>query len=191
MFSKFLPLKVLLILLISNETKSDFTKNCPFIYTVDLSESPLLPNGSYLYNNDTIIPPQFVRDYNYTILINGPKSKNIRTHKRGCICAVKQCLPFCSDDMEKFYENYKSECVNFGFGKNVTYHGGLVKKKHLIKDFHAIYGKVCDLEKGYMMSPELEPYSEWTLYEVISYCYINRIFFFTLVCSLWLKKVII
>ncbi|XP_065362099.1 G-protein coupled receptor Mth2-like [Calliphora vicina] len=168
MFSDILcHLTLALILSFCTQTKSDFTKICPFVYTVDLTESPLLANGSYLYHNDTVIPPQFVRDYNYTILIdkNNKNSKNIRTHKRGCICAVKQCLPFCSDEMDKFYEKFKSPPVDQGFIKNVTFSGGLVLKKHLLHDFFPIYGNVCDIENGYMLSPEVEEHNEWTLYE--------------------------
>lgn len=166
MFSSILYVNFFLILIMSHRTKTDFTKNCPFIYTVDLTESILLPNGSYLYHNDTVIPPQFVSDYNYTILITNPNTQNVRVHKRGCICAVKQCLPLCSDEMEYFYESYKSDCVDYGFSKNVTYSGGVVKRKHLLRDFHPIYGKVCDIETSYMMMPELEPHNDWTLYEV-------------------------
>ncbi|KNC34951.1 hypothetical protein FF38_12255 [Lucilia cuprina] len=156
---------ILILFKFTTPIQSDFTKDCPFIYTVDLTDTPLLPNGSYLYHNDTLIPPEFVRDYNYTILINDKTSKNVQTHKRGCICAVKQCLPFCSDDLEMFYEQYKSNCVDYGFQKNVTFSGGIVKSKHLLKDFHLIYGNVCNIENGYMLSPELEQHNEWTLYE--------------------------
>ncbi|KAM7357092.1 G-protein coupled receptor Mth2-like [Cochliomyia hominivorax] len=165
MILKIYFLNFLTILLILKRTKSDFTKNCPFIYTVDLTESPKLSNGSYLYRNETIIPPQYVKDYNLTIHVNKTIIKNVHTHKRGCICAVKQCLPICSDEIDKFYENYKSNCVDDGFTKNVTYQGGVVKRRHLLKDFHPIYGKVCDIEKGYMMLPEMEQHNEWTLYE--------------------------
>lgn len=167
MFLKIICLKTILLFLIIHNTKCDFSKNCPFVYTVDLTGSTLLANSSYLYQNKTIIPPQYVREYNYTILLNNTsKNRTKGFHKRGCICAVTQCLPICSDKIDKFYDEVKSKCDNDCFQKNITYSGGIVKRKHLLKDFHVIYGNVCDIENGYMMSPELEEHNEWTLYEV-------------------------
>ena len=156
-----------LILLLIIKTGTEAVESlCPFTHTVDLYNSPKLANGSYLYQNNTLIPPELIREYNYTVLISDRSDKSIQTQKRGCICGVKQCVRFCSDRLEQFYKKFKSHNIDYGYEKNVTLSNGAVKVKHLLHDFHPIYGQVCDIQNGYMLQTEREQHNDWTLYEV-------------------------
>ncbi|TMW46253.1 hypothetical protein DOY81_008669, partial [Sarcophaga bullata] len=154
-----------LILLFVTKTIMAATKNCLLNQFVDLHNSTLLPNGSYMYENSTLIPPEFITEYNYTILANNGSDKTIQTRKHGCICAVKQCLRFCSEQIQQVYDLYKDRDFDSEYTVKVSTDGDLIKTKHFIYDFHPIYGPVCDIGKFYMLEPELKDNHNWILYE--------------------------
>lgn len=155
-------------LFLITKTASGFS--CSFGYTVDLSESEKLENNSYIYNNDTLITPDLVHDYNIKILDNGTKIETVENYKRGCICEVKKCMRFCRKRVMEIYKNNSLPDIDKKFTKNVTLANGTVIEKHLIHDFYPIFGTVkCESVDIITIVPESYPNHNWTMYEVRRY----------------------
>ena len=161
-----------LILSLAIKMKTEATKNCFLNQIVDLHNSVMLPNGSYLYENVTLIPSEFITEYNYTLLASNGSDETIQTRKGGCICAVKQCLRFCSNQVHQNYELYKDRDVDSDYTVNVSSRDDIIETKNFIHDFHPIYGPVCDEGKMYMLEPETQRDHDWVLYEVSFYIFI-------------------
>ncbi|XP_065361352.1 probable G-protein coupled receptor Mth-like 2 [Calliphora vicina] len=140
--------------------------NCSYENTINITNNTLLANGSYIYDNQTLVPPQLVGSYDYEILYNGSRRK-VPLHKRACICHLKPCISLCSNDISETYQyvinNAMYDALDI-FSINVNLNNGLVATKNIVKDFAPIeWQEFCAVL--YMLTPEINVGSDWTLFE--------------------------
>ncbi|XP_065361010.1 G-protein coupled receptor Mth2-like isoform X2 [Calliphora vicina] len=141
--------------------------NCAYENTIKITkDDAFLPNGSYIYDNQTLVPPQLVANYDYEILYNGSRHK-VPQHKRACICHLKPCVTLCSQDILKTYQYVKNNAISAAldiFSIKVTLANKSVVRQNIALDFAPIVlNKYC--ESSYMLSPETNKNYNWTLFE--------------------------
>ncbi|XP_065361325.1 probable G-protein coupled receptor Mth-like 11 [Calliphora vicina] len=150
----------------SNQTISDGIFNCSYDNTINITKNAVLANGSYIYDNQTVIPTQLVGNYDYEILYNGNRRK-VPQHKRACICQLKPCISLCSNTISETYQyvinNAMYEALDI-FSIDVTLANNSVVRKNIAKDFAPIIlEEYCKL--SYVLSPETDEHFGWTLFE--------------------------
>ncbi|KAM7358532.1 G-protein coupled receptor Mth2-like isoform 2-T2 [Cochliomyia hominivorax] len=134
-----------------------------------------LPNGSYIHNNHTLIPPHLVGNYDYEILYNGTKIP-ASLHKRACICRLKHCITLCSDNIPDFYEDSIKDnadddndeeddaAISTLFNINMTLTNQTIISQNIATDFeHIILDEFC--EPFYFLAPQENENLGWTLFE--------------------------
>lgn len=162
--------------------------NCSYDNTINITRNAVLANGSYIYNNQTVVPNQLVGNYDYEIFYNGTRRK-VAQHKRACICHLKPCISMCSDVILETYQYVINNDIYDAldiFSIDMTLANNSVVTKNIAEDFAAIVlTEYCKL--SYMLSPETHANSGWTLFEVRGNCEIyccckfNVIFIFRMV----------
>lgn len=68
---------------------------CLLINTINITGGNYLENGSFKFQ-DFVFEKGMFKSYNYVVGF-GPKVIKVKTHKRGCICALKSCIRLCDD----------------------------------------------------------------------------------------------
>ncbi|KNC34952.1 putative G-protein coupled receptor Mth-like 11 [Lucilia cuprina] len=141
-------------------------KNCSYENTINITDTPLLSNGSYIYDNETLIPPDLVGMYNYEILYNGSR-RSVPQHRRACICHLKPCITFCSNIIPETYNYIIENNMYYAlemFSIELTLKNRTVVTKNIAEDFMPIVlNEFCEAYK--ILSPEKENTSTWTLNE--------------------------
>lgn len=141
---------------------------CSYDNTINISKYSALANGSYIYNNHTLIPPQLVGNYDYEILYNGSK-RSVPTHTRACICQLKHCITLCSNSITQFYQDVindegEDDFMSL-FSIKMTLANKTVVTQNIAADFeHIILNEFCI--PFYTLSPEKDRKLGWTFFEV-------------------------
>ncbi|XP_065361601.1 probable G-protein coupled receptor Mth-like 11 [Calliphora vicina] len=140
--------------------------NCSYENTINITNSAVLANGSYIYDSQTLVPPQLVGNYDYELLYNGSRRK-VPLHKRACICHLKPCITLCSNDIPKTYHYIiNNDIIDFVevFYIQMSLTNSSVVTKNIVEDFEPIVLKeFC--AASYMLSPEEDTRLSWTLFE--------------------------
>ncbi|KAI8118477.1 putative G-protein coupled receptor Mth-like 11 [Lucilia cuprina] len=150
----------------TSESNGMGIKNCSYENTINITDTPLLSNGSYIYDNETLIPPDLVGMYNYEILYNGSR-RSVPQHRRACICHLKPCITFCSNIIPETYNYIIENNMYYAlemFSIELTLKNRTVVTKNIAEDFMPIVlNEFCEAYK--ILSPEKENTSTWTLNE--------------------------
>ncbi|XP_065361151.1 G-protein coupled receptor Mth2-like [Calliphora vicina] len=142
--------------------------NCSYDNTIIINQNSALANGSYIYKNRTLIPPQLVGNYDYEILYNGSK-RSLPTHTRACICHLKRCITLCSNSITQFYQDVINDEGNDDdflslFSIKMTLANKTVVTQNIAVDFeHIILDEFCI--PFYTLSPEKDKKLGWTFFE--------------------------
>ncbi|KAM7355865.1 putative G-protein coupled receptor Mth-like 3 [Cochliomyia hominivorax] len=173
MFLKYFLLEILIIfiknqMIISSDLKLENPLSCPFEDTLNITNSQILADGSYLYKNNILLPSDLVDTYDYEILYNGG-TRLVPEHKRACICGnIAQCITLCSNNIIKFYSefiaNKRIDLLHI-FDIPVTLTNQSVDMRNIIKDFeHNVLSDFCPSK--YPLATDIETNkSRWTLFE--------------------------
>ncbi|KAH8415265.1 hypothetical protein KR222_010091, partial [Zaprionus bogoriensis] len=112
---------------------------CDYFDTVDLSNSQMLENGSYVYES-LIIPIDQTGQYDYEILVDGERV-DVPKHLRGCACKLGTCIRFCClrnlqlVDSERMCAGDIGKAVDFDPLVNITLNNGTQVVRHILNDF--------------------------------------------------------
>lgn len=142
---------------------------CNFEDTVDLTNAKKFPNGSYLYQNDIIIPPDQVAIYDYEEIHKGERLP-LPSHPRGCVCHQRNCIRFCCHPTKELIANYTRVCSSNELDKemsydpfiNVLHENGTRIRTHVTREFVVIQGIPC--ESAYPLVPQLDEDDKWEVF---------------------------
>lgn len=178
MILKKFKLIILYIILRENLGSVDGRK-CSYADTINITDSYVFENGSYLYHNETLTP-DLVDTYDYEILYSGKKHP-VPQHKRACICHIKRCINFCSVNISLHYNRISiaNSDLSIIFDVNVMLENSDVIELNLVEDFeHNILNGFCSDSYPLSMETGDDNYA-WTLFEVRK-IYVNFIVHFYL-----------
>lgn len=165
MILSFIPLITLLI--ITQNLAHAKNYKCLYEDTINITDSYILTNGSYMYRNHTLIQPDLVDIYDYEILYNRTK-QSVPTHKRACICHLKTCISFCSENILYHYQEIMANNPDLLiiFEIDIKMSNNSIVSKNIVEDFeHTILKGFCP--DHYALSTETgDDYYAWTLFEV-------------------------
>ncbi|KNC34954.1 putative G-protein coupled receptor Mth-like 11 [Lucilia cuprina] len=143
-------------------------RNCSYEDTIEIPDNTFLPNGSYIYKNQTIIPSNLIGNYDYIILYDGTK-RTVPQYKRACICRLIPCISFCSHAIPEIYNYLMKDAKDMrtdkhNFSIEVTFRNRTVIKKNIVEDFEP-FVKEDFCEEPYNMIKEVDTKTGWTLFE--------------------------
>lgn len=160
---RFLTIILLLLCFVFASHTKDIP-NCKFEDTVDLTDALRYANGSYLYDENVIIPADQVAIYDYEEIFRGKRVPH-EPHPRGCLCKDHKCVKFCCDPIKEGIFNNTRECgslpndLKYDVSIDVTYPNGSIYLTDLRKHFTVIRGIPC--ENAFSINGVYR----WTLYE--------------------------
>ncbi|XP_075163341.1 uncharacterized protein LOC142235975 [Haematobia irritans] len=163
-------LNIVILLCCTKLYRSEDIPYCNFEDTVDLTHSQKFPNGSYLYGEDVIIPPEQVTFYNYEIIYDGEQIPR-ESHPRGCVCKPdsRNCIKFCCHPTKETIWNNTRECTDlyevpkFDHTIKVISANGTRRKVDITKAFTMVLGVPC--ENAYPLDPDTNLHEKWSLFE--------------------------
>ncbi|XP_037826737.1 probable G-protein coupled receptor Mth-like 3 [Lucilia sericata] len=141
--------------------------NCSYEDTIEIPDNSLLANGSYIYKNQTVIPPNLIGNYDYIILYDGSK-RTVPQYKRACICHLMPCISFCSNTIPEIYNIFMKNAQVMRTDKNnfsieVTLRNRTVVKQNIAEDFEP-FVKEDFCEAPHNIIKEVDG-AGWTLFE--------------------------
>ena len=144
--------------------------NCNFEDTVNLTNAKKFTNGSYLYEDYVIIPPDLVSLYDYEELYDGERIA-VQPHLRGCVCRDRNCIKFCCHPTKELISEMSRVCAPHDLDEELAYDpyltvtlkNGTKSKVHATRDFVVIQGIPC--EGGYPLLPQDDDDDKWDIFE--------------------------
>ncbi|XP_055382136.1 probable G-protein coupled receptor Mth-like 10 isoform X3 [Condylostylus longicornis] len=126
---------------------------CNVADSIVLTENHKAPNGSYFYDN--ILIPDHLIHFNNSVLY-------------GCICLIKNCVPWCCSHKYQSLKNYYCQDENSVeniLDKILLKNSNSNNTKYLFEHFHVQMNKKLQCRKTYALNHIENDYDEWHIFD--------------------------
>lgn len=132
-------------------------KPCSFFESVNITNGIKHSDGKIEFNG-IIYSKEFYGDFNYKF-INRSHKISVKSHKRGCICLLTNCVQMCCPEGQSYFSQQSSDpCHDDPYQEKY-----IESDNKLLGKYGKVYLKPCT--HGYFLDPEASTFDEWHLTE--------------------------
>lgn len=131
-----------------------YRQPCSFFDSINITNGIKHSNGKIEFNG-ILYSKEFYGDFNYKF-INRSHKINVKTHKRGCICLLTNCVQMCCPEGQSYFVQESSDPCR----DDPSQEKYIESDNKLLGNYGKVYLKPCT---GYFLEPEKSPVEEWHL----------------------------